>query len=125
MARKLRKNVGIIGLGIIGSRVAAALRSAGFHVYVWNRTPRAAPNFLGSPMHVAELCDVIQIFVSDAHALFEVLDPICEKLSDQHIVICNSTVGPEATIEAAKMVEETGAKFLDAPFTGSKVAAEN
>lgn len=33
-------------------------------------------------------------------------------------------MGPEATIEAARLVEERGAHFLDAPFTGSKGAAE-
>lgn len=124
MARKSRKNVGLIGLGIIGSRVAAGLRSAGFHVYVWNRTPRAAPNFVGSPGEVAELCDIIQLFVADAHALFEVLDALGPKLTPAHVILCNATVGPEATLEAAKLVEERGAKFLDAPFTGSKAAAE-
>jgi 3-hydroxyisobutyrate dehydrogenase-like beta-hydroxyacid dehydrogenase len=125
MPRKSRKNVGLIGLGIIGSRVAAALRSSGWHVYVWNRTPRAEPNFLASPAEVAELCDVIQIFVSDSQALFDVLDAISDRLTPQHVVLCDATVGPEATLEAAKLVEDRGAKFLDAPFTGSKDAATN
>ncbi len=125
MPRKSRKNVGLIGLGIIGSRVANALRHGGFHVYVWNRTPRAAPNFLSSPADVAELCDVIQIFVSDAQALFEVLDAMSGLLTEQHVIICNATIGPEAVLEAARLVQGSGAKFLDAPFTGSKAAAEN
>jgi hypothetical protein len=33
-------------------------------------------------------------------------------------------VGPEAVVEAARFVQERGAGFLDAPFTGSKLAAE-
>jgi len=125
MAKKSRKNVGLIGLGIIGSRVANALRQEGFHVYVWNRTPRAAPNFLASPRQVAELCDVVQIFVADAQALFDVLESMAEALTPNHVILCNSTVGPEATLEAARIVREKGAQFLDAPFTGSKAAAEN
>jgi 3-hydroxyisobutyrate dehydrogenase-like beta-hydroxyacid dehydrogenase len=124
MPKKSRKNVGLIGLGIIGSRVANALRASGFHVYVWNRTPRAAPNFLGSPLEVAELCDIIQIFVSDAQALFEVIEPMADALTPNHVILCNSTIGPEATLDAARMVLGRGAQFLDAPFTGSKVAAE-
>jgi 3-hydroxyisobutyrate dehydrogenase-like beta-hydroxyacid dehydrogenase len=124
MPKKSRKNVGLIGLGIIGSRVANALRAEGFHVYVWNRTPQAAPNFLASPRQVAELCDIIQIFVADAQALFDVLDSMGEVLTPSHIILCNSTVGPEATLEAARIVRERGAQFLDAPFTGSKTAAE-
>ena len=54
MFGKQKINVGVIGLGIIGSPVAAHLRAAGFAVSVWNRTPKPEPNFLGSPAEVAE-----------------------------------------------------------------------
>ena len=124
MARKSRKNVGIIGLGIIGTRVAQSLRAAGFQVFVWNRTPKPAPNFLGSPVEVAEICDVIQIFVADSQALFQVIDGFGGALTENHTILCSATVGPEATVEASRLVKAKGAKFLDAPFTGSKLAAE-
>jgi 3-hydroxyisobutyrate dehydrogenase-like beta-hydroxyacid dehydrogenase len=125
MPKKSRKNVGLIGLGIIGSRVANALRVGGFHVFVWNRTPRAAPNFLASPRQIAELCDVIQLFVADAQALFDVLEAMGDAVTPSHIIICNATVGPEATLEAARLVNDRGAQFLDAPFSGSLAAAQN
>jgi 3-hydroxyisobutyrate dehydrogenase-like beta-hydroxyacid dehydrogenase len=124
MPRKSPKSVGLIGLGIIGSRVAAGLRSQGFQVYVWNRTPMAAPNFLGSPAEVAEAADLIQIFVGDSAALYSVIEAMGDALTPGHVVICNATVGPEAVIEAARYVESRGAGFVDAPFTGSKLAAE-
>ncbi len=124
MPRKSRKNVGLIGLGIIGTRAAAGLRAAGFQTFVWNRSPKAAPNFLGSPAEVAGLCEIIQLFVADAQALFDVIDQMSDALTSRHLIICNATVGPEATIEAARLVEARGAAFLDAPFTGSKIAAE-
>ena len=124
MARKSRKNVGLIGLGIIGTRVAQGLRAGGFQVFVWNRTAKPAPNFLGSPVEVAEICDVIQIFVSDSQALLAVIDSFGNALTENHIIVCSSTIGPEATLEAAKAVTAKGARFLDAPFTGSKLAAE-
>lgn len=124
MAKKSKLNTGIIGLGIIGSRVAANLRTAGFQVYVWNRTPKPTPNFLGSPAEIAGLCDTIQLFVADAAALFEVMDALGNVLSARHTIICSATVGPDATLEAAGMAQACGAKFLDAPFTGSKAAAE-
>ena len=124
MPRKSRKNVGLIGLGIIGTRVAQGLRAAGFQVFVWNRTPKPAPNFLGSPAEVAEICDVIQLFVADGQALASVIEAFGGALTSNHVIICSGTVGPEATLKAAAMVKEKGAQFLDAPFTGSKVAAE-
>jgi 3-hydroxyisobutyrate dehydrogenase-like beta-hydroxyacid dehydrogenase len=124
MARKQKKNVGVIGLGIIGSRAAGALRAAGFQTFVWNRTPRPAPNFLASAAEVAEAAEVVQLFVADAAALFEVIAAISGALTPNHVVICSATAGPEATIEAARLVQKKGARFLDAPFTGSKGAAE-
>ncbi len=124
MARRSRKNIGLIGLGLIGSRVAAGLRGGGYKVYVWSRTPRAEPNFLGSPAKVAEICDIIQIFVSDAEAVYETIERLSGSLTPEHVIICNSTIGPIAVREAARRVEAQGAKFVDAPFTGSREAAE-
>jgi 3-hydroxyisobutyrate dehydrogenase-like beta-hydroxyacid dehydrogenase len=124
MPRKSRKNVGLIGLGIIGSRVAAGLRASGYHVFVWNRNPRPVPNFLGSPIEVVEMCEVIQLFVADGQAVFQTIEAFADALTEKHVVINCATIGPEATLEAARMVQSRGAAFLDAPFTGSKGAAE-
>ncbi len=123
--KKTRSKIGVIGLGIIGTRVAANLRSAGHQVYVWSRTPRAAPNFLGSVVEVADLCDVIELFVSDDRALQEVIRTVAAALRPRHVVLCHATVSPEATRHAAGIVESQGARYLDAPFTGSKMAAQN
>jgi 3-hydroxyisobutyrate dehydrogenase-like beta-hydroxyacid dehydrogenase len=125
MARTKSKNVGIIGLGIIGSRVAGALRKRGLSVYVWNRTPRPEQNFVSSPAEVAELCDIVQIFVSDDEALLDIVRQLSPGLTAQHIVASHSTVSPETVRAAAEMVHRRGARFLDAPFTGSKAAAGN
>jgi 3-hydroxyisobutyrate dehydrogenase-like beta-hydroxyacid dehydrogenase len=124
MPRKSRKNVGLIGLGIIGSRVAAGLRAAGYHVFVWNRSPRPVPNFLGSPLEVAEMCEVIQLFVADGPAVFQTIEAFSDALTEKHVIVNCGTIGPDATIEAARMVQARCATFLDAPFTGSKGAAE-
>jgi 3-hydroxyisobutyrate dehydrogenase-like beta-hydroxyacid dehydrogenase len=124
MSHSKSKHVGVIGLGIIGSRVAGALRERGLQVFVWNRTPRPEQNFVGSPAEVAELCDVVQLFVSDDEALLEMVRQLTPALTAQHVVTAHSTVAPESMRAAAEMVERRGARFLEAPFTGSKVAAE-
>ena len=124
MSRRTQKNVGIIGLGIIGRRVADNLRRRGFHVFVWNRTARPFPNFVGSPGEVAELCDFVQIFVSDDDALLEMVRQMKQSLGPHHVVMAHSTVAPHTMRAAAEIVQRRGAHFLDAPFTGSKIAAE-
>ncbi|MFZ0434688.1 MAG: NAD(P)-dependent oxidoreductase [Chthoniobacterales bacterium] len=125
MEKSSKTSVGIIGLGIIGSRVAAVLRRGGFPVFVWNRSPRPEPNFLSSAREVAESADILQIFVRDGEALLEVIRSMGTALGDSHVVINHATVSPAETLEAARIVGERGASFLDAPFTGTRdVAAE-
>jgi 3-hydroxyisobutyrate dehydrogenase-like beta-hydroxyacid dehydrogenase len=117
--------VGVIGLGIIGSRVAKNLRKKGFEVYVWNRTPKAEPNFVSSPAEVAKAAQVIQIFVSNDAAVLETLAALHTALTPDHLILIHSTISPEAVQKARDAVTSTGAHLIDAPFTGSKGAAEN
>jgi 3-hydroxyisobutyrate dehydrogenase-like beta-hydroxyacid dehydrogenase len=115
--------VGVIGLGIIGARVVPNLRRAGHQVWLWNRTVRPEPNFLSSPAEVAEASRFIQIFVTNGEALLSVIHNMAPALTPAHVVINHSTVSPAETLEAAKIVKDRQAVFLDAPFTGSRDAA--
>jgi 3-hydroxyisobutyrate dehydrogenase-like beta-hydroxyacid dehydrogenase len=122
---RLRHNIGVIGLGIIGSRVAETLRRKGFQVFVWNRTPRPVPNFVGAPSEIAEMCHYIQLFVSDDDALLQIVQNLAPSLAPRHIVMAHCTVAPHSMRAAADIVEGRGARFVEAPFTGSKLAAES
>src|SRR5215467_12732722 len=117
-------NIGIVGLGIIGRGIAAHLRGKCFPVFVWNRSPRPVPNFVGSLGELAGLCNYIQIFVSDDDALFQTVEQLSEKLTPRHVVLAHSTVAPDSMRAAAEIVERSGAQFVEACFTGSKGAAE-
>src|SRR6478609_1193025 len=124
MKRTIRKSVGIIGLGIIGRRIADHLRHQGLSVFVWNRTPKPVPNFVGSPSELAQTCNYLQVFVSDDDALMRMIQTISMVLTPRHIVIAHPTVSPETMREAAGLVERRGARLVEAPFTGSKLGAE-
>jgi 3-hydroxyisobutyrate dehydrogenase-like beta-hydroxyacid dehydrogenase len=117
--------VGVIGLGIIGSRVAKNLRKKGFEVYVWNRTPKPEPNFVSSPADVAKAAPIIQIFVSNDAAVLETLTALHPALTPEHLLLIHSTISPETVRKAKEVVGSTGAHLIDGPFTGSKGAAEN
>src|SRR5213080_2769922 len=117
-------NVGVVGLGIIGRGIAGHLRREGFSVFVWNRSPRPVPNFVGSLGELAGLCNYIQIFVSDDDALLQSAEQLSEKLAQRHVVLAHSTVAPDSMRAAAEIVERRGARFIEACFTGSKGAAE-
>src|SRR6266487_2484678 len=117
-------NIGVVGLGIIGRGIAGHLRRNGFSVFVWNRSPRPVPNFVGSPGELAGLCNYIQIFVSDDDALLQTVEQLSEKLTPRHVIFAHSTVAPDSMRAAADIVERRGARFVEACFTGSKGAAE-
>ncbi len=116
-------DIGVLGLGIIGGRVAEHLRAAGHRVHVWSRTGKAGS--LASPRAVAEAAKVLQIFVRDSAALIEALRDLAPVLTPEHLVLNHATVSKAAVLEAARLCAGSGAGFLDAPFTGSKMAAQN
>jgi 3-hydroxyisobutyrate dehydrogenase len=73
---------------------------------------------------VAESARVIQIFVSDGPALLETVIAMSPALGPSHVIMNHATVSPAETREAARIVQDRHAKFLDAPFTGSRDAAQ-
>lgn len=116
----------VLGLGLIGSRVAARVRDAGHPLAVWNRTPRdfsGLPALAANPAAAARDADIIQIFVADDEALRTTVRAILPVLTSRHVVISHATVAPETVRQLAAEVTATGAAFLDAPFTGSRDAA--
>jgi 3-hydroxyisobutyrate dehydrogenase-like beta-hydroxyacid dehydrogenase len=117
---------GVLGLGLIGSRVAARLQADGFPLTVWNRTARefpALPALAPGPAAVAREAEILQIFVADDEALRTTVHALLPALGPQHIVLSHATVAPQTIRDLAAEVRATGAAFLDAPFTGSRDAA--
>jgi 3-hydroxyisobutyrate dehydrogenase-like beta-hydroxyacid dehydrogenase len=114
----------VLGLGIIGSAWAKNLISDGHDVRCWNRTPKDFPNFHASIQEAVEGAEVIFIVVADPPAVQSVLDQIQPRLGPGVLVIQSSTISAKWTRLFAEQVQRTGAQFLEAPFTGSKPAAE-
>src|ERR1035438_3041320 len=117
-------NVSVLGLGIIGSAWAKNLIADGHVVRCWNRTPKNFPNFYASIQDAVDHAEVIFIIVADPPAVQSVLNQIKSKLGPGKLVIQSSTISAKWTRAFADQVQETGAWFLEAPFTGSKIAAE-
>jgi 3-hydroxyisobutyrate dehydrogenase-like beta-hydroxyacid dehydrogenase len=111
-------------LGIIGSIWAKNLIADGHAVRCWNRTPKDFPNFHASIQEAVDGAEVIFIVVADPPAVQSVLDQILPKLAPGALVIQSSTISARWTRIFAEQVQRTGAVFLEAPFTGSKIAAE-
>lgn len=120
---KTPRSLGILGLGLIGSRVAQLLSQAGHEVWVWNRTPRPIPRSVGQPSDLPPLAETLLIFVKDGPALLSCVEQLLPALGPRHLVVNHATVGPREARTASQLLEKTGAGFLNAPFTGSRDAA--
>lgn len=117
--------ISILGLGIIGAAWAQNLMADGHEVRVWNRTPKAEfPHAAASIEDAVDGAEFVFIVVADPAAVEQVLTPALTKLGPGQMVIQSSTISPHWTKEFAARVEATGATYLEAPFTGSKPAAE-
>lgn len=123
--------VAFLGLGIMGRPMAASLVRAGHEVTVWNRTPGKAvegAKTAATPGEASQGVEVAWMCVSDTKAVEQVLfgpGGVEGALSDGMIVVDSSTISPSATRQFAQRVAAKGVHYVDAPITGSKVAAEN
>ncbi|HVM94320.1 MAG TPA: NAD(P)-dependent oxidoreductase [Terriglobales bacterium] len=121
--------VAFLGLGIMGHSMAANLVKAGHEVAVWNRS--AGKNVEGArtaatPADAAQGVEAIWMCVSDTKAVESVLfgEGGAEASLTQGMIIADSsTISPSATQKFAQRVKARGVDYVDAPMTGSKIAA--
>lgn len=126
---------GFIGMGIMGSRMAANLVRAGFDLTVWNRESADCAPLLelgakqaDSPQALVEVCDIVIGMVSDPAAATEVAfrpDGVIAGIGPGKAYIDMSTVDAACAQEIAKGVTAAGGRFLEAPVSGSKKPAED
>jgi 3-hydroxyisobutyrate dehydrogenase-like beta-hydroxyacid dehydrogenase len=121
--------VAFLGLGIMGRGMAANLVKAGHEVSVWNRTPKDIPGATTAPTpaEAAKGKEAVWLCVSDTKAVQAVLfgqDGVIHGISSGAVVVDSSTISPSASLLCMEAFQEKGCDFLDAPVTGSKVAAE-
>lgn len=126
--------IGYVGLGAMGGRVAKRLLDAGHTVIGYNRTRDKAQWLLdagmrwaASPREVAEKSDVVFSMVTNTHALEAVTsgpDGILAGLGPNKIYCDMSTVSPSKSRALAKQVAQLGAHMLDTPVSGSVITLE-
>jgi 3-hydroxyisobutyrate dehydrogenase-like beta-hydroxyacid dehydrogenase len=123
--------VAFLGLGIMGTRMAANLVKAGHEVTTWNRTPGktvAGAATADSPRTAVHGAEAAWICVSDTEAVENALfgrDGAAAALGSGAIVADSSTILPDASRRCAARLRASGTDFVDAPMTGSKIAAES
>jgi 3-hydroxyisobutyrate dehydrogenase-like beta-hydroxyacid dehydrogenase len=127
-------NLGYVGLGVMGGRVADRLLTKGHAVTGYNRTRSKAQwlidrgmKWADSPRAVAEAADVVFVMVTDSAALEAVAngpDGVLSGIGTGKLLIDMSTVSPAVSRALAARVRERGADMVDAPVSGSVTTLE-
>ena len=119
------KHTAVLGLGIIGSRACARLHADGWQVTCWNRTPKGSAGEMATPEAAIQGASIISIYLKDAPAVREIFTQLETRLTPGQIVLNHATVDLETTMWLDEICRTCGCRFLDTPFTGSKVASAN
>ena len=123
--------VAFLGMGIMGRPMAANLVKAGHEVSIWNRTPGKdleGARTASSPSDAARRAEIVWMCLADTKAVENVLfgpSGAEEALTEGMIIADSSTISPSATLRFAERVKRGGVHYVDAPMTGSKIAAES
>lgn len=125
--------IGFIGLGIMGSRMAANLQKHGYSLVLFNRTRDKAEPLLGpcgtfadSPAKLAEQVDVLFTMLAHPDAVEEAaLGPngFLDHLKPNALWVDCSSVNPSFSEKMAAATAARRIRFVDAPVTGSAPAA--
>ena len=125
--------IGFIGLGIMGSRMAANLQKHGYSLVVFNRTRAKAEPLLGpcgtfsdSPAKLAEQVDVLFTMLAHPDAVEQAAlgrNGFLNHLKPNALWVDCSSVNPSFSKKMAAAAAAGQIRFIDAPVTGSAPVA--
>jgi 3-hydroxyisobutyrate dehydrogenase-like beta-hydroxyacid dehydrogenase len=130
------ERIGFVGLGIMGSRMAANVRRAGYELTVYNRTRERAQAWADehggtvadSPADVGAASDIVITMVVDGAQVTEVLvgeQGVAQGAAAGTLCVDMSTIAPGDSRRIAAALAEREIGFVDAPVTGSSPKAED
>lgn len=131
-------DIGYIGLGLMGEPMAGHLLSAGHRVHTVKHRSPTPPSLVQKGIilepdlpTLAKNCSVIFLNVPDSPDVSRVIfgqaesPGLIDSLQAGTIVIDNSTISPQASVEFAKKLAEINVHFADAPVSGGVVGAQS
>ncbi len=132
----MSERVGFLGLGIMGSRMAANLAAAGHDLTVWTHSEGKAAGWasehgataVDTPAQVAAASDVIISMVVNGEQAESILlgaEGVASGVQRGALCVDMSTIGPADTRRIGAALAEHGVGMLDAPVTGSSPKAQD
>jgi 3-hydroxyisobutyrate dehydrogenase len=119
-----RTPIGIIGLGRMGSAIAARLSSSGFPVTGWSRSgvpetlAAAAVTAAADLARLADRSDIVILALLDDAAVHAVLTQLEAFDLSGKLIVDTSTVSPLTLRQHQAAIEARGGRLIDAPISG-------
>ncbi|RLN86693.1 hypothetical protein BBJ28_00013388 [Nothophytophthora sp. Chile5] len=131
-----KNQVGLIGLGQMGGRMADNLRKNGHHLVVCDpvaanveaQVAKGNAVAAANAREVAEQCDTIVTMLpstATVECVYLGVDGVHEALRSEHLLIDSSTIDPIFTKKLSEELHAKGATFVDAPVSGGVAGAQN
>lgn len=125
------ENIGIIGLGQMGSGISSNLVRAGYSVIGYDLKLEAIEKLVSAGGRPAEnyeqilsSCEIVLTCVEARDSIRLADEILIPKARKGQIFIDHSTIPVPQARRIGKAFEEKGAKYLDAPVSGGKEGAE-
>lgn len=121
--------IAFLGMGLMGSRMAARLIQAGFEVAVWNRTLSSCDILVDMGATLLNLQDiaaypVILTCLADDSAVQTVYEHIQDQLQPDQVLVDFSSLSVAQTQKLASQAQVRQVKWIDSPVSGGIVGAE-
>ena len=121
--------IAFLGMGLMGSRMAARLIHAGFQVAVWNRTASACAPLLDTGAKALDLeqlgrYKIILTCLADDQAVQQVFNQIQPYLKPGQTIVDFSSLSVDKTLELAQAARRQHVNWIDSPVSRGTAGAE-
>ena len=133
----MTKQVAFLGLGLMGSSMAANLARHGYQVKAWNRTSDR-PEIMVAKKSGVNIVDSIQAAVKEAEVVFSCVGdvPDLEEVllgeagvvnyaQPDTLIVDMSTIGSDAAKKIGQKLQQQQLRFMDAPVSGGDTGAKD
>ena len=127
------KNIGFIGIGLMGFPMAKNLLKAGYKLKVFNRSQDKAERLKEFGAYISTSIqdavnntDIIITMLTDDVAVEKVMssDEFIKNIKSKATVIDMSSINPIISKKYAEILEKKNINYLDAPVSGGTIGAE-
>ncbi|KAA8999012.1 NAD(P)-dependent oxidoreductase [Affinibrenneria salicis] len=132
----MKQQIGIVGMGSLGSALARRLLDCGYRVSVFNRTRSKADKLINDgamPVYdiqkiFSESCNIVIACLKDADSIISTFAPLAgggSQCRRHKLLINTSTLGPDESQRVDVFMRSIPSEYMEFPVSGGPEGARN